>query len=599
MIHALKKLLLALCCLAAVAAAALSLPWMTERAIAGTLDVSMPFAQRAQDAPQDTPEAIMPTQHVPLAATPAPEEQLPFLPVSTLQPVREHTLPPEITPVPAASPMPPDPAPDRPLPWEPLPTAAAHATPAPADDWRAFLQAADRQDDQAAQEKRLGLLAMLGVDPKETISGVYRWDGELLIAEALMPADLARQKLITGLLAALDNPGSFVQPDALHLVQDLPIWAAAIRQEDQAVAVLALTNRQRMAFAALAQIAQNPPDMAGNRPYSSMREGLLAQIAFAMPSPYDAYTQSTELVRQFGEKAGINLAVVQAEPYECTPEWEYYVAGHHVTAVDMATGHLYTLTTDLLSSKVIGLAEENAQAYLKTYAHLLERAQTQRNAVALGTNRGFDQKMTGILSQLSGVDFAADPAQWSMEFGGGIIDNNQSVWTRDIYPADYEARLLDAQGVPPVRYSLVLDDSLALYSYEAVDAQYASSGGESMWFDQPGFDDWLWKNAAYYASHGQNELVDTLQYAANEPEQLALQQLSSVNLENDGLFNFITLRALNVHWQDPAEPSGEKRYWVTLSAELTDQRGLRFVMEILVNPDHSTSLLSITRADAE
>ena len=108
-----------------------------------------------------------------------------------------------------------------------------------------------------------------------------------------------------------------------------------------------------------------------------------------------------------------------------------------------------------------------------------------------------------------------------------------------------------------------------------------------MWFDQPGFDDWLWKNAAYYASHGQNELVDTLQYAAKEPEQLALRQLSSVNLENDSLFNFVALRALNVHWQ------------VTLSAELTDQRGLRFVMEILVNSDHSTSLLSITRADAE
>jgi len=584
----LKKALIALCCLAAVATAALSLPWMTERAIAGTLDISMPFARRAQD--------------VASVATPATEEELPWAPVSTPPPMQEQITLPVLTPVPTASPMPTAvllvPAPDRPLPWEPSATIAAHSTPAPTTDWRTYLQVADGQDNQAAQEKRLGLLSMLGVDPNETISGVYRWDGELLIAEAMMPADLARQKLITGLLAALDNPGSFIQPDALQLVEGLPIWAATIRQEDQAVAVLALTNRQRMAFMALSQIAQNPPDTADSRPYNIIRNDLCAQLELEMPSPYDAYTQSSELVRQFGEKAGINLAVVQAEPYECTPEWEYYVAGHHVTAVDMTTGRLYTLTTDLLSSKVIGLAEENAEPYLKTYVRLLERAQTQRNAVALGANRGVDQVMTDILSQLSGVDFDADPTQWIMEFGGGIIDSSQSVWTRDIYPTDYEARLLDTQGIPPVRYSLVLDDGLALYSYEAIDARYATSGNESMWFDQPGFDDWLWKNAAYYASHEQNELVDTLQYAAKEANQLAEQKLATVN-QGDLQLSLAKVRALNIHWRNPSDGRDGKQYWVVLTAEVTDPQLHRYVMEIIVHPDYAATLSAIRRFDAE
>jgi hypothetical protein len=312
------------------------------------------------------------------------------------------------------------------------------------------------------------------------------------------------------------------------------------------------------------------------------------------------YDRSMTLVREFSAASMQELVVIQAEPYLCNSDWDYRVAGHHVVAVDLPSGRQYTLTTDLISDKVIGLAEEYAEPYLKTYAHLLEQAQTRRAATQLGTDTGVMDEMEKMMTRLSGIDFSANPANWIKEFGGGIIDQTQSVWTMDIYSAGYEARLMDTQGEDPLRHSMVLDDSLALYTYEVINPRnVVSSGGESMWFDQPGFDDWLWKNAAYYASHGQDELVRTLQYAAKEPEQLALRQLSSVNLENDGLFNFISLRALNIHWQDPAEPSGDKRYWVTLSAALTDQRGLRFVMEILVNPDHSTSLLSITRAEAE
>ncbi len=585
MIHALKKLLLALCCLAAVAAAALSLPWMTERAIAGTLDTTMPFATQAPEpeAASVSPAVVpLPTQELPDAPPSDPTEALPWA-----------TLPP-LTPAPTAMPM------STPIALNSSQdiTVLPVGNDQPPPDWRGMLQVLDQSSGMPGWTSWEPLLDRLEVPQGSLADPVYRGDGNLLIAEALLPADMARQKLLSGLLAALNNPQSFIPQDTLQMVMDLPIWAASDRQGEHSGAVLSLTNRQLMDFTVLDLMAQNPPEGNSDPLYSQQREAVCAGIADQVDLYRGGYDRSMTLVREFSAASMQELIVVQAEPYLCNSDWDYRVAGHHVVAVDLPSGRQYTLTTDLISDKVIGLAEENTEPYLKTYARLLERAQTQRNAVALGTNRGFDQKITGILSQLSGVDFAADPAQWSMEFGGGIIDNNQSVWTRDIYPADYEARLLDAQGVPPVRYSLVLDDSLALYSYEAVDAQYASSGGESMWFDQPGFDDWLWKNAAYYASHGQNELVDTLQYAARDANQLAEQKLATVN-QGDLQLSLAKVRALNIHWRNPSDGRDGKQYWVVLTAEITGPQGIRYVMDIIVRPDHSTSLSAIRRVAAE
>lgn len=586
MIHALKKLLLALCCLAAVAAAALSLPWMTERAIAGTLDTTMPFATQAPEpeAASVSPAVVpLPTQELPDDPSPDPTEALPWA-----------TLPP-LTPAPTAMPM------STPIALNSSQdiTVLPVGNDQPPPDWRGMLQVLDQASGMPGWSSWEPLLDRLEVPQGSLAEPVYRGDGNLLIAEALLPADMARQKLLSGLLAALDNPQSYIPQDTLQMVMDLPMWAASDRQGEQSGAVLSLTNRQRMDFAVLDLMAQNPPEGDSEPPYSQRREAVCAGIADQADLYGGGYDRSMTLVREFSAASMQELAVIQAEPYLCNSDWDYRVAGHHVVAVDLPSGRQYTLTTDLISDKVIGLAEEYAEPYLKTYAHLLEQAQTRRAATQLGTDTGIMDKMEKMMTRLSGIDFFANPANWVKEFGGGIIDQTQSVWTMDIYSAGYEARLMDTQGDNPLRYSMVLDDSLALYTYEVINPRNVVSGGESMPLNQPNFDDLLWKSTATYAAAGQDELVRTLQYAANEPEQLALQQLSSVNLENDGLFNFISLRALNIHWQEPAEPAGDKRYWVTLSAELTDQRGLRFVMEILVHPDHSTSLLSMKRADTE
>ena len=94
-------------------------------------------------------------------------------------------------------------------------------------------------------------------------------------------------------------------------------------------AVLSLTNRQRMDFAVLDLMAQNPPEGDSEPPYSQRREAVCAGIADQADLYGGGYDRSMTLVREFSAASMQELAVIQAEPYLCNSDWDYRVAGHH------------------------------------------------------------------------------------------------------------------------------------------------------------------------------------------------------------------------------------------------------------------------------
>lgn len=64
-------------------------------------------------------------------------------------------------------------------------------------------------------------------------------------------------------------------------------------------------------------------------------------------------------------------AVVNMQAYRSGAEWSFVLGGHDVGVVDMSAGDGYTVTTDLISNKVIGLAWENSLPFVAIYEKVL------------------------------------------------------------------------------------------------------------------------------------------------------------------------------------------------------------------------------------
>lgn len=478
-----------LLCVLAVAAAAVLPPRMMSGVMAATLDSPVIFSTQP-------PEAVLPiitpnptTSPLPaLTAVPEGPERtgIPFVPMRTLEPETQeedgHASPsasliPTITPLPMA--VLPTPVslgwaePQSTLPPVP-PADAGQVQPL---DWRAGLQRVEEADARSRLQELQGELLLWA--PADQLDGVPlsahttplmgQSDG-LLLVEALMPADLALQKLITGLLNNL-TPDTIFVPDVQTLARfmDLPISAISINDKGEIATFLA-TNRQRLPLRVLEEARTQGHSPIGPGMYLELRQSLLQKARDTMEMRNQEVNQSASawdlslnmISQMLWNDDPWELSVIRMEPYCCEADWEFYAAGHHVQAVDMKTGKQYTLTTDLLSGKVIGLASEGAMPWLRVYEQLV----IMRRLLKSGTEGDqLDQVVDHALGWMSRLvpDFMGSYAgPWTSTPQRQMLADGQMGWQVFIQPEDSLARQLDPESSGFKMYTVLMDNDMNL-----------------------------------------------------------------------------------------------------------------------------------------
>ncbi len=451
--------------------------------------VNMPFAPLRTAEPgdplspgqeEDMPGFQQDPQLVPLAPGQTPDANLPVevFPVATVPSTQEVVL----TPAPTATPLPAalhdgSAAPS----WvEQDPVGSPHPIP-PADtsqvaplDWRAGLQTVEEADARSRlQELRGDLLLWPPADQLDQIPlSAYTTQqmdqsDSLLLVESLMPSDLALQKLISGLLQNL-SPDTIFVPDEQTLARfmDLPIAAISIDGNGEIATFLA-TNRQRLPLRMLQEARQQGHSPIGPAMYLDLRSTLLDNATAVMEATRaeggeSAWDLSLNIVGELMyNDSPWDLSVIRMEPYHSEADWEYYAAGHHVQAVDMTTGKQYTLTTDLLTGKVIGLASEGAIPWLKMYAQLVQSRRLLQSGDDSAQMYASVDRALMLLDQLI-PDSTRSPGVWTGIAKRQMLANGQPGWEVIYEPEDSLARQLDPAGVGFPMYTVLLDNDLNL-----------------------------------------------------------------------------------------------------------------------------------------
>ena len=199
---------------------------------------------------------------------------------------------------------------------------------------------------------------------------------ELLLVENLEPQSLVSQKLLQGLLENLRLDPIYV-PDAATLEQVVKQQQTSLLlSSDGNAALFMITQDQLISLAFLQEASHKGYAGLSAQDAQPIMGDLFAQAQQAVNSqPKTAMDTSRQLISQM--KTGDlpwDLTIIRMEPYASEQGWEYLTGGHHVLCVDMKTGRLFTVTTDLLQNKIIGIATENMAPFLVTYANWVSQS---------------------------------------------------------------------------------------------------------------------------------------------------------------------------------------------------------------------------------
>ena len=415
---------------------------------------------------------------------------------------------------------------------------------------------------------------------------------ELLLVENLEPQSLVSQKLLQGLLENLRLDPIYV-PDAATLEQVVKQQQTSLLLSSDGNAALFMITQDQLISLAFLQEANHKGYASLNAQDAQPIMGdLFAQAQQAVNSqPKTAMDTSRQLISQL-MMGGLpwELTIIRMEPYASEQGWEYLTGGHHVLCVDMKTGRLFTVTTDLLQNKIIGIATENMAPFLVTYANWVSqsRGKGQANVV--------DEKSDAILNNATRLMEAFSQKQLSspeMKMLAMVSLQYAKEWQRGYWetvyqPVDYEQRLLDPKGELFFRYSLEVDEDLSLRSYTGFPA--GDWGSNSYPFGRDNEQELAKvKEVAKSFSSDAQAAIDYLGDNTSSIAQRALNHLSTfwqpVSLTEPPTNYF---RVIRPH-------KGEAIYQVYLSMKVNDEQGRAYWVETGLEDGNVLIIYSITR----
>lgn len=521
--HPFKSLALGALCLAAVLLMALLLPLSMDRVMAGTLNTVVSFtAPPTEPVPTDavlrTPspaatEAVAAT----LSPVPAPMQELPA-PQHTQ--ASAYPIMTELTPEPILA---------------PLLAPVEEKTALLPVNWHLLMQSESTEAlaffDQAVSrwtELNAGFIL-----PKEGLS-LFRPEAGVLLVEEIQPLSLAEKKLILGLTDNLKSDSIYVPDKAtLDHLRKLPVQSVLLHAGGGA-AGLSLTQGHTLPIAAFARHAvSGASPLLSPQQYLELRDSMVAQArSEVFGEPDDSAAKSRGLVEQLmrGDEPW-DLAIMRMEPYAAGADWSYHVAGHHLVCVDMKDGSSYTITTDLLSGQVIGMATEGAEPFLISYERLLSRVREATTEPPERIREAAWAFASQLAGELSGIPFTGDSGQWSLSMDHVYAPEWQKgYWAFNAMPVDAEARALDPRARTFDGYTLELDGDLSLRRWFM---NFYGEGGLVTHFlprEATSSDQWLANMLASYPV-ARHRIHATAQNAAAHREGVARQALEQLSLK--------------------------------------------------------------------
>ena len=562
-----KRVIAGLFSLLLVVSAALSLPLVMDRVMAGSLSAQVVFAQEEPEEPAASPSPmpfVMPTQEISPAdeedAVPAAPEPAVLLPVRAPE---EGFIPVMPTPMPLES-LAQGTSLSQPLPWRNLLIPMAEGE---AEVWADKLQALSIAGHPLLQE---------GVVPNFYLTP---GDGPTLM-EAIQPREPSLQKLLQGILSNLDSHPIFV-PDkqVLGQVTSLPVSSVLLLPSGQKSLFLA-TGAQRLPLAVISALAGQGKRTAAHSEFTGQRNQMVTEAQeMVTHDPDSAMEKSAALVAEMmhGDTPW-ELSIIQMTPYSCNIAWEYYLAGHHVKAIDMKTGGQYTLTTDLISARVVGIAEEDAEPWLIAYQKLLNDVEKLANLPPDAMDKAREQAFA-LGSRLSGIDLK-DAAQWDLRvtprLAGGELP---AYWEASFHPLEEETLLMDPSSVFST-YRILMDSDFQLVSWQTLPVPKVSGQGRELSFSDPDFHRKL--NQMLLDDFADQEGIRKGIQAALD--NLDLLAVFAVEKAGESFPNLTIQEPTTLYLEKLQLPYGKQMTRLILSFTLTGQNGKRLDAALSVDP---------------
>lgn len=560
----LKPLMLGALCLAALMLPVLLLPLGMDHVMAGTLNTVTSFT----DNPQPQEEDPLTASTVPPTAEPSPTAVAAG--TSTMPPIR----------------LLPSPQPVEASPIEHLPMLQP-------TDWHQLMRPAGPEaldGLEAAMATWTELERQFSL-PKEGLSIHQIAPGRFLLEE-LLPLNLAHRKLIKGIADNLTGDSIYV-PDQTTLNRVLKLSLHSLLLGDTGGADLLTTHGSTLPLAAFAQhVSAGGASLMTPQEYLDLRSTMIQQAhQQVFDHPEDSAQRSRALIAQLmqGEQP-MTLSVLRMEPYAAQENWAYYLAGHHLHCVDMKDGRNLTITTDLISDRMVGFATEGAEPFIKTYARLMDQSEALKDRSNQEVRAQVKAHASELIDQLSGEKLSQKPEQWSLQLNYLYAPEWQKgYWALRAQPADALAGALDPEGSLMPSYTLELDEDLSLRSW------FTGYLGEhemtSSYLPEKHANDWFAEQSTRYgATHG--ALIDNLQELMTDQDQMAARAAADLSqrwksllaerLDNIGI---ITVKAA----KGQPEPS------LVFTLHAVGEDGIRYRIECILNPHHQLTYRSIYR----
>lgn len=566
-----KPLLLAALSLTALLLAVLLLPLHMDRVMAGTLNTVHSFT----DNPQLSAETIAPSQTA--------EPTLSLLPIRAGTPTAEATGSPVQLPLQT---IPPSPALILSLPGN----SPSSLQPS---DWHQLMQP---QPLEALKEMEPAASAWAKLNPgfsltKEGISIHQLAPGQFLLEE-LVPLSLASRKLLKGIAENLLSESIYV-PDQATLDRLRPLVLDSVILSNQGAAGLLATYDSTLPLAAFTRhAAASASALLTPGEYLSLRQDMMQEAHNKVYSnPDQSAAQSRALVEQLmqGEQP-LKLSVLRIEPYAPEGHWTYYMAGHHLHCINMDDGSSLTITTDLISDRMVGFATEGAEPFLKVYARTLRKAEQIRNQADEGLREQVQAHANQLLDQLSGVNTSQQPERWNLVLSYVYAPEWQKgYWAMEAQPNDALAGALDPGGRPVPIYTLELDGDLSLRSWFM--AYLGEHQVRTDYLPEQGAQDWFAQQSAQYAS-SHSTLIDTLSQLMADPDQFGLQAAADLGQKWKTLIPQ-RVDSIGIHTLLPLKGNPEPSLVFTLHALGED--GIRYSIDCTLRPHHEFTYRTIHR----
>lgn len=415
---------------------------------------------------------------------------------------------------------------------------------------------------------------------------------EMLLMENLEPQNLVSQKLRQGLLENLRLEPIYVPDEAtLDQIVKQP-QTSLLLSRDGGAALFMITQDQLISLAFLQEARHKGYSGLNAEEAQLIMSDLFDKAWQAVDSqPEIAMDASRQLISQM--KTGDlpwDLTIIRMEPYVSEPGWEYLSGGHHVLCVDMKTGRLFTVTTDLLQNKIIGIATENMAPFLITYANWVSQSRgkgqsyvvdEQSDVILNNATRLMEAFTQKQLSSPESKMEALVSLQYTREWQKGY-------WEVVYQPVDYEQRLLDPNGGLFFRYSLEVDEDLSLRSYTGFPAGDWDADSYPFSLDSEQELVRVKKAAKDFYPYAKAD-IDYLGNNTNSITQMALNNLSTswqpVSLIEPPINYFRVIRP----------NKGEAIYQVYLSMKVKDEQGRRYWVETGLEDGSVLIVYSITR----